>query len=54
MWGSDWPVVNLAGDYAAWHDHVRRRLALFDSAMSRQVMGDVARRFYRLTSAEEP
>lgn len=53
MWGSDWPVVNLAGDYAAWHDHVCRRLALVDTTVSRQVMGEVARRFYRIASAED-
>jgi predicted TIM-barrel fold metal-dependent hydrolase len=22
MWGSDWPVVNLNGDYASWFEQV--------------------------------
>jgi L-fuconolactonase len=48
MWGSDWPVVNLAGNYGGWlqlaRDLVREhRPALLDS-----VFGGAARRFYRI------
>jgi len=48
MWGSDWPVLDLAGDYAAW-----RHLAQDLSGLSRQddltlLFGETARRFYRL------
>jgi len=45
MWGSDWPVLNLAGDYAGWRAMAggwvppAGRAALF---------GETARRFYRL------
>ena len=45
MWGSDWPVLNLAGDYASWRAicsawvRPEDRTALF---------GETARRFYRL------
>lgn len=48
MWGSDWPVVNLAGNYGGWlqmaQNLVRERLpGQFDS-----VFGEAARRFYRI------
>lgn len=45
MWGSDWPVLNLAGDYPLWRALCEawvppeQRAALF---------GETARRFYRL------
>jgi len=45
MWGSDWPVLNLAGDYPSWRAMCEawvppeRHAALF---------GETARRFYRL------
>jgi L-fuconolactonase len=45
MWGSDWPVLNLAGDYPSWRTMCEawvspeRHAALF---------GETARRFYRL------
>lgn len=48
MWGSDWPVLNLAADYAAWRDQARSFAALRDPAMARAVFAEVARRFYRL------
>lgn len=44
MWGSDWPVVNLAADYGAWHDLARR----LSGPHAGTVFSDVARRFYRL------
>jgi L-fuconolactonase len=48
LWGSDWPVLNLAGTYAGWlqmaRDLVReRRPEHLDS-----VFGEAARRFYRI------
>lgn len=45
MWGSDWPVLNLAGDYPSWRAMcetwvpTERHAALF---------GETARQFYRL------
>lgn len=48
MWGSDWPVVNLAGGYADWlaqsHD-------LCPAEVWFDVFGQTARRFYRLEGA---
>jgi L-fuconolactonase len=48
MWGSDWPVVNLAADYAAWLGQARNFPALRAPAFAQAVFSDVARRFYRL------
>lgn len=48
MWGSDWPVLNLAGDYAGWvaaTEHLLAGLAPDDESA---VLGETARRFYRL------
>lgn len=43
MWGSDWPVLNLAGDYAGWHAVARAAVPEADRAA---VFGGTARRFY--------
>jgi L-fuconolactonase len=48
MWGSDWPVVNLATNYAAWLGQARNFPALRDPAFAQAVFSDAARRFYRL------
>jgi L-fuconolactonase len=45
MWGSDWPVLNLAGDYAGWRALCATWVPATDHA---QVFGETARRFYRL------
>ena len=48
LWGSDWPVVELAGGYTCWAsaiDEVLRELADEDR---NAVLGDNARRFYGL------
>ena len=46
MWGSDWPVLELAGDYAAWAAMAERAVAPLGEAAVRDVFGDTARRFY--------
>jgi len=54
MWGSDWPVLDLASDYAAWmrcaldlcERHVGRGTAVIDA-----IFGGNAIRFYRLSAA---
>lgn len=45
MWGSDWPVLNLASDYVSWHAMVKRLIPEQDHAA---VFADTATRFYRL------
>jgi L-fuconolactonase len=45
IWGSDWPVLELAGDYARWWDEVQ---ALLPAADREAVLGANARRVYRL------
>ena len=49
IWGSDWPVLELAADYGRWRagslDFLRGRCK---PAQCRQVLGDNARAIYRL------
>jgi L-fuconolactonase len=47
IWGSDWPVLTLAGDYTAWFELAREAIAAKDSSAVRAVMGDNALRIYR-------
>lgn len=48
MFGSDWPVVNLASDYATWIDAARLLIGSLDENAQRAVMGGTAMRFYGL------
>lgn len=48
LWGSDWPVLNLAGDYAGWHKTCRQWTAELSAAEQRAIFGDNAIRFYGL------
>ena len=48
LWGSDWPVLELAGTYAGWWQSVQALLAPFTPAQRDQVLGGNARRVYRL------
>ncbi|WP_426171535.1 amidohydrolase family protein [Pseudoduganella sp. R-34] len=48
MWGSDWPVLLLATDYAAWVDASETLLAGLDERQRTAVFGNNARRFYRI------
>jgi L-fuconolactonase len=45
IWGSDWPVINLAGSYAAWFAQCRD---IVPTADHEAVFGGNARRLYRL------
>lgn len=47
MWGSDWPVVDLAGGYARWRDACLR---LLPASVHASVMGATAHAFYGLAS----
>ena len=48
LWGSDWPVVNLAGGYHRWLRAAEQLLARLPEADRNAVFGDSARRFYGL------
>ena len=48
MWGSDWPVVNLAGGYERWREASLNYLARLNEAEQSAILGDTAERFYRL------
>jgi L-fuconolactonase len=47
IWGSDWPVLTLAGDYQSWFDLARESIAAKEPSAVRAVMGDNAVRIYR-------
>jgi len=47
LWGSDWPVLTLAGDYQGWFDLACEAIAARESSAVRAVMGENALRIYR-------
>ena len=51
MWGSDWPVVELAGGYARWRIATQHLLAGLDTASCDAILGGSACMFYDLGSA---
>lgn len=48
LWGSDWPVVNLAGGYAAWMAQARALTADLSPAQQDALFCSTAQRVYRL------
>jgi L-fuconolactonase len=48
LWGSDWPVVNLAGGYSRWLETTDALLARLTNAERAAILGENARRFYGL------
>ena len=48
MWGSDWPVLTLAGDYAGWAALAGSFIGELSASEQAQVWHDSARRFYGL------
>ncbi|MEX3977862.1 amidohydrolase [Paraburkholderia sp. EG287A] len=48
MWGSDWPVLNLNGDYARWHASAQRLTQALSVDERAAVFGGNAAAFYRL------
>lgn len=50
IWGSDWPVVNLATDYRCWFTTTEQLLKGLAIADIEQIMGGSAREFYRISS----
>jgi len=49
MFGSDWPVVNLAGGYERWMDALLSWLGGLDSPSRDMILGDTAACVYKLT-----
>lgn len=47
LFGSDWPVLNLAGTYADWLDIVERTIAGLTAEAQAAIMGGNAARIYR-------
>lgn len=48
-WGSDWPVLRLAGNYQGWFDLAQSYLTDLSNAERAAIFGENARRFYRLS-----
>lgn len=48
MWGSDWPVLNLAGDYLRWVDTARDLTAHLSAREQAHIFSGAARAFYGL------
>jgi len=48
MWGSDWPVVDLAGGYDLWRKTALDYLAKLSQDERRAILGETAIAFYRL------
>lgn len=52
LWGSDWPVVTLRGDYRHWLALAQGYMRALAPTAEAAVFGDNARSFYRLPSIE--
>jgi L-fuconolactonase len=48
LWGSDWPVLELAGSYSDWWQASRRLSESLSEAGRQALFGGNARRIYRL------
>ena len=46
MWGSDWPVLTLAGDYGGWLEQARRLVQGLSADDQAAIFGLTAARFY--------
>ena len=51
MWGSDWPVLNLNGDYAGWASAVEALTASLSDDERAAIFGQTATVFYGLDRA---
>jgi L-fuconolactonase len=49
IWGSDWPVLDLAAEYAGWIETSEQLLARLSEQEKAQVLGLNAQRFYRIS-----
>lgn len=48
MWGSDWPVINLACDYNQWLHISQQFITQLTKQQQDAIMGGTAQRFYKL------
>jgi len=48
MWGSDWPVVELAGGHRTWWQASEGLLAELTQAERAEILGNTAARFYSI------
>jgi len=48
VWGSDWPVLELAGSYSQWWGETQQLLAGLSAEEQAAILGGNARRLYRL------
>ncbi|HWF00081.1 MAG TPA: amidohydrolase family protein [Caulobacteraceae bacterium] len=46
MWGSDWPVLTLAGDYCGWFAQARRLTQALGQPAQERIFGGTASAFY--------
>jgi L-fuconolactonase len=46
MWGSDWPVLNVAGNYADWFEIAQELAQHLSDADRHEIFGGTAARFY--------
>jgi L-fuconolactonase len=46
LWGSDWPVLNLAGNYGVWMKVTRQLLKSLSPDAQAAIMGGNAARIY--------
>lgn len=51
MWGSDWPVLNLAGTYVEWWEQSHRLCDPLSASEKSAIFGGTASRFYSIGSA---
>lgn len=51
MWGSDWPVLKLAGSYAGWDALTQALLSDLSAADRTRILGGTACEFYGLEAA---
>ena len=52
MWGSDWPVLNLASSYLEWVELTDRLLGSLDQEQRNWILGGTAQAFYDLRFPE--
>jgi L-fuconolactonase len=46
LYGSDWPVIRLASDYARWVETVSRWLEVYSTSDQEKIWGENAQRVY--------